>query len=127
MLCASERLLSGPGIAIARLAGDVATCFGPDEHRVLGNRVPGRDDGGKRLVLHLDRFDGIACDGQALGDHRSNRFADVPDRIDCEGVTRGRRSGRAIRALEIRRKRHGLQALAHEIRTGDDRDDARHR
>ena len=81
----------------------------------------------QRLVAHVERFRRVARLVAGLGDHRRDRLADEAHRVDREGVLRRRRRGRTVRALEVGGLHERLHAGLRELRTGDDRDHARHR
>ena len=105
---------------VADIAGDAVMHLG----RALGDRRLGRGDGGQHGVVHVDRLSRVARLGLALGDHHGDRIADEADlALGEDGVRRLLHRG-AVLGMDL--PAAGQAADTGHIRTGEDRDNARH-
>ena len=111
-------------IAMPQLARNIAGCFLPDQRRAWHYGARQIHDHRQRLVADLDRLDGILRLRRTGGDHRGDRFADVPHNVDGERMSRRCRCRRAVGTAEIGRQRQRIHAGAHEILAGDNREHA---
>ena len=102
----------------AALRNAAAVAF--DERRARHDGARQIHDHRQRLVADLDRLDGILRLGRTGGDHRGDRFADVPHNVDGERMSRRCRRRRAVGTAEIGRQCQRIHAGAHELLAGDD-------
>ena len=123
----TERRSGGCRVAMAKLRGDVAARLGPDLRSAGLERGARIDHGRQRLVLHIDRVRRVARLGARLRDHRGDRFADEAHGACSQGMPGRRCAGRAVRTLEVRRRRQRLHAGPNKIFAGDHGGDAGHR
>ncbi len=108
------------GIAVARLAGEVAGRGRPDQRSPVGKRIGDGRDRGQRGVADVDRLGGVARLLAGFGHHRSHGLADVAHDVDRQCMLRRRLGPAAAGALEVPRLRQRLDPGGHQFRAGDD-------
>ena len=122
-----ERGIARSGVAVLHLSGDVAGGGRPDQRRALGNSLSEFGDDGQVVVLDDDGFQGVLRLFLGLGDQGNHGFANEADSFVRKRAAKRRSAGRAVRALEDRRKGNRINPGGGEIGPCQHGKHARHR
>ena len=115
------------GVAALPIEAGVVRDLVEDRRRARPDRVEHADDGGQRLVLHLDRFDRLAGLLQCIGDDKGDRVADAAHLADGECGVGRLLHRRAVDIGDPPAARDAADIVGGEVGAGEDGDDARHR
>jgi hypothetical protein len=83
-------------------------------------------DDGQRLIVDFDRFGGVACLAQGLGDHKGDRLADIADFPDRQQRPRRIVARRAVAVVQRRLTGEVAEPLRLDLGASGDEQNAGH-